>query len=211
MKQKLIAYSPLAWLLAIPILNVFYGILNQGSPHVTQLITAWDHFIPFVPSFIIPYLIWYPYIFLMLVVFFRKDRSVYYRSLTLTCIGLVICFLIYSIFQTMMLRPEIGSDGMLNWLVRFVYSTDAPYNCFPSIHVLTSHIVLKAAYQCKLSRRATTATFITSWMIILSTLFVKQHVLMDAVGGILLSEMLYYVIGRKIFGFRKMERVSHEI
>ncbi|MCJ8010970.1 phosphatase PAP2 family protein [Paenibacillus sp. KQZ6P-2] len=211
MKNKLIAYSPLVWLLAIPVLNVFYGILNHGGPHAASLITAWDHLIPFVPAFIIPYLIWYPYIFLMFVVFFRKDRMVYYRSLTLTCIGLVICYLIYFVFQTTMQRPEIGHVGILNWLVSFVYSTDAPYNCFPSIHVLTSHIVLKAAYQCKLNKRALTAASVTSWMIIISTLLVKQHVLMDVAGGILLSEMLYYLIGRNIFTQHGKESVAREL
>lgn len=209
MKNKLHEYSPLAWLLIIPVLNVVYGLLNHGGSHVVQLTTAWDRLIPFVPVFIIPYLIWYPYVFSLFVVFFRKDRNVYYRSLMLTCIGLVICYFIYFVFQTTMPRPEIDHDGILNWLVSFVYSTDAPYNCFPSIHVLISHIVLKAAYQCKLSRSATTAAFITSWMIILSTLFVKQHVLMDVASGILLSEMLYYVIGRKIFSIRSKERVTH--
>lgn len=210
MKNKLIAYSPLAWLLAIPVLNIVYGILNRGGPDVTQLSIEWDHSIPFVPAFIIPYLLWYPYVFSMFIVFFRKDRSVYYRSLTLTCIGLVVCYLIYYVFQTTVPRPEIAYDGILNWLVGIVYMTDGPYNCFPSIHVLTSHIVLKAALQCKLSRGIKAAAFVTSWLIIISTLFVKQHVLADVAGGILLSEALYF-IGGKIFRLRRKESIVHEL
>lgn len=211
MKKKLLAHLPLAWLLAIPVLNVFYGFLNRGGSRVAQLITEWDRLTPFVPAFIIPYLIWYPFVFFMFIVFFRKDRNVYYRSLILTCIGLVICYLIYFLFQTTVQRPEISGSGILNRLVGFVYATDAPYNCFPSIHVLTSHIVLKAAYQCKLSRIASIAVFVTSWMIIISTLFVKQHVLMDILGGIVLSEMLYYLIGRKLFRLSGKELAVHEL
>lgn len=210
MKNKLIANLPLAWLLAIPVLNIVYDMLNRGGLGVTQLTTVWDQITPFVPVFIIPYIIWYPYVLMMFIVFFRKDRSVYYRSLTLTCVGLVVCYLIYYLFQTTVPRPEIANHGLLNWLVGIVYMTDAPYNCFPSIHVLTSHIVLKAAYQCKLSRRIKAAAFVTSWMIIISTLFVKQHVLADIAGGILLSEALYF-IGEKIFRLRRKERMVQEL
>lgn len=209
MKNKLVPYLPLAWLLSIPVLNVCYGFLNRGGSDTAQLITAWDRLIPFVPAFIIPYLLWYPYVFLMFVVFFRKDRNVYYRSLTLTCIGLAICYIVFYLYQTTLPRPEVGHNGVLNWLVGIVYQTDAPYNCFPSIHVLTSYIVVKAAYQCKLSRMANTAVCLISGIIIISTLFVKQHVLMDVVGGIVLAEMLYYGIGRKIFKPSREKHATH--
>lgn len=210
MNRTFAAYLPLCWLLAIPVLNVFYGLLNHGGSHVSELVTGWDLMIPFIPVFIIPYLIWYPYVFFMFVVFFKKDRRIYYRSLTLTCIGLVVCYSVFYFFQTTLLRPELGEGGVLNTLVGFVYATDAPYNCFPSIHVLTSHIVLKAAFQCKLGKSVTAAAFVTSWTIIASTLFVKQHVLADVAGGILLSEMLYFLIGRKIFRESKKERAAYE-
>ncbi|MBE9916377.1 inositol phosphorylceramide synthase [Paenibacillus donghaensis] len=209
MKTKLAPYLPLAWLLSIPVLNICYGFLNRGGSDTAQLITAWDRLIPFMPAFIIPYLIWYPYVFLMFVVFFRKDRNVYYRSLTLTCVGLAVCYLVFYLYQTTFPRPEIGQDGVLNWLVGIVYQMDAPYNCFPSIHVLTSYIVVKAAYQCKLSRLANAAVCATSGIIIISTLFVKQHVLMDVVGGIVLAEMLYFWIGRKIFKPGREKRAAH--
>lgn len=208
--KKLAAYLPLGWLLAIPVLNVFYGLLNHGGADTAQLITEWDRRIPFMPVFIIPYLIWYPYVFLMFVVFFKKDRRVYYRSLTLTCIGLAVCYGCFYLFQTTLQRPEIGEGGVLNALVGFVYATDAPYNCFPSIHVLTSHIVLKAAFQCNTGKRLKIAAFVVSWMIIASTLLVKQHVLADVAGGILLSELLYYGIGRNLFKDEKKERAAYE-
>lgn len=210
MNRKFAAYLPLCWLLAIPVLNVFYGLLNHGGADTARLVTEWDRLIPFMPVFIIPYLIWYPYVFFMFVVFFKKDRQVYYRSLTLTCIGLAVCYCIFYLFQTTLPRPDIGEGGILNSLVGFVYATDSPYNCFPSIHVLTSHIVLKAAYQCILSRRATTAAGLISWSIIVSTLFVKQHVIMDVLGGILLSEMLFFLIGRRLFRESGKERAAHE-
>jgi len=211
MRKKWIEHAPLLWMLAIPILNVFYGILNHGKGKVSNLTTPWDDMIPFLPIFVIPYLIWYPFVFGMLIVFFFKDRIVFYRSLTIICIGLVISYLVFYLYQTTIIRPMPTQDGILYWLVNVVYSTDAPYNCFPSIHVLTSHVVLKAAFQCQWSKFVKSAVGLTSWAIIVSTLFVKQHVLFDIAGGIILSEVLFLVVRRSFFKLRRKERVVHEL
>ncbi|MEK3877890.1 hypothetical protein [Paenibacillus sp. FSL M7-0420] len=56
------AYLSLLWLAAIPSLNIFYGILNRPGDHVSSLAVALDSMIPFVPAFIIPYILWYPFI-----------------------------------------------------------------------------------------------------------------------------------------------------
>ncbi|MDQ0655929.1 hypothetical protein QF041_000696 [Paenibacillus sp. W2I17] len=52
----------LLWLLAVPILNIFYGVLNRAGDRVSSLQTNLDVLIPFIPGFIVPYLIWHPFI-----------------------------------------------------------------------------------------------------------------------------------------------------
>ncbi|NQX67207.1 phosphatase PAP2 family protein [Paenibacillus alba] len=214
MKIKFAAYLPLLWILAIPVLNVFYGILNHGrGGNVGSLMTDLDRLIPFVPAFIIPYLIWYPFIFVMLVVFFMKNRAVYYRSLTTLCTGLLACYLVYALYQTTVPRPGVEPNGLFNGLVNIVYRTDAPFNCFPSIHVLTSYVVLKASYLCGIKRSTLSVVFITVWSIIVSTLFVKQHALLDIAGAVLLAEALYFVVKRFRFAGKhtRKETAVHEL
>lgn len=203
MQKKLIAYAPLAWLLVIPVLNVFYGILNHSSPHTSLLQTPLDTMIPFIPAFVIPYLIWYPFTFIVHFLLCKFNRSMYYRTLIITCMGLIVCYITFYFFQTRIERPEIGPNGIINTFVNLVYSTDAPYNCFPSIHVLTSYILLKAAYQAKLSRKITAIISVTSWLIILSTLFIKQHMVADVLGGIVLSEILFLLIPNSLIRSRR--------
>jgi membrane-associated phospholipid phosphatase len=212
-QSKLAAYSPLLWLLAIPVLNVFYGLLNNGGGDVGNLMTDLDNLIPFVPVFIIPYLIWYPFIFGMFVVFFLKDRTVYYRSLIALCAGLISCYLIYAAYQTTVPRPFLHDAGWLTGLVKFVYATDKPFNCFPSIHVLTSYIVLKASYRCRFGRLARAAIFTTAWSIIISTLFVKQHALLDVAAAVILAEALVFAVKLPRFDNRKApkEARAHEL
>ncbi|MBT2289369.1 phosphatase PAP2 family protein [Paenibacillus albidus] len=197
MSRSFQTYLPLLWILVIPVLNIFYGILNGNHGQVSSLMTDLDAAIPFVPGFIIPYLIWYPFIIFMLVVFCIKDKSVYYRILFTQCISLIVCYMIYYLFQTTVPRPLIPGEGVLYRLVNFVYSTDNPYNCFPSIHVLTSYLMIKGAAVCPgLYARARLVVNLCAWSIICSTLFVKQHVLLDAAGAIALVEILWYLMFR---------------
>lgn len=195
MKKKLAAYTPLLWLLCIPVLNVFYGILNHEGARARSLMTAFDAHTPFIPQFIIPYLIWYPFMIGMFVLLFVQNRTVYYRTLVLLCIGLVACYLTYYLFQTYVDRPEITKDVPLYGLIHLVYSTDRPFNCFPSIHVMTTYLMLKSTFRHITLKRLTHFVIgLIGWSIIVSTLFVKQHVVLDMIGAILLVEFMVYLM-----------------
>lgn len=92
-------------------------------------------------------------------------------------------------------RPEIVGDGLLDRLVAAVYRFDEPYNCFPSTHVLTSYFMILAFRSSPaFGRGIRNAVTLISVTIILSTLFVKQHVLMDAAGAIALAELIWRVL-----------------
>jgi len=201
--------KPLLWILAIPILNVFYMILNHGDAKTSSLMTDLDIQIPFVSGFIIPYLLWYPLILASLIIFCMKNRKVYYQTLIALCVGLIVSYIIYYFFQTTVARPTIPKDGILNSLVSFVYLTDQPYNCFPSIHVLTSYLVIKGVVDCtNLSKVLRLMIVISSGMVIVSTLFVKQHVLLDVTGGIILAQFLYYIVGKCMYSLYLLRRIE---
>ncbi|MCP1133708.1 phosphatase PAP2 family protein [Paenibacillus polysaccharolyticus] len=178
----------LLWLLAVPTLNVFYGVLNRAGDRVFSLQTNLDVLIPFVPGFIVPYLIWYPFITGVLIALAFRNRMVYFQTLIALCSGLIISYIFFALFQTSIQRPDMQYEtGFLARLVQFVYSTDQPYNCFPSIHVLTSYLMLRGAYV--FSRPIRLSVAIISILIIISTVFVKQHVVADILGGILVGEL----------------------
>lgn len=186
------AYLPLLWLLWIPFLNIFYAMLNQPVPDVSSLVSDLDRLIPFLPVFIIPYVIWYPYIAGTLLLFFFRDRRMYYRTLATLCLGMIGCYIVYAVFQTTVPRPVLEGDGWLIDIVRFVYSNDQPFNCFPSIHVLTCYAMIKGLHRNDaLPPAARRLLIAVAWSIIASTVFVKQHVLLDAAGAILLVEVFF--------------------
>jgi membrane-associated phospholipid phosphatase len=204
-KENILA---LCLLLSIPLLNIIYQVLNHGERGARQLITAVDHQIPFVEIFVVPYLLWYAFIFLMFVYLCIFDRAIYYRTLLSFCVGMLVCYVIYFFFQTTVPRPELMESGILTKMVQYVYGADQPFNCFPSIHVLSSYLMILAIRQSKLwTIKKDILVSTIAYSIILSTLFVKQHVVLDVVAGILLGSLLfklfYYVEAATVSSFFK--------
>lgn len=192
--KKRTRYNPLMWMLAIPALNVIYLLLNRPGDNVHSLVSPLDERLPFIAAFIIPYSLWYPFLMLTLIAIFRSSYLAYLRTLLALCLGLVACFAIYSVFQTTVPRPDVPAQGFLHGLVSMVYASDRPYNCFPSIHVMTSYLTIKGAVV--LGGRQRAAVALAAFIIIVSTLFVKQHVMADVLAGMLLAEIMFWYTGR---------------
>jgi membrane-associated phospholipid phosphatase len=202
-------YAPLLFMLVFPILGYMYAWSNNPNQDQMpyKLLTAVDQAIPVIKVFALPYSIWIIYIYVCVVYFFKKDVNVYYRSLVTYTICALACYLIYSVFQTTVPRPLIIGDDPLSNLLRYIYNRDEPYNCFPSIHCFSSYMVMRMVWTSSF-RNKLNVTVITgmSSIIILSTLFVKQHVILDAIAGIFLVEVIIAVI----IVFERMLKVSRE-
>ncbi|MEC0268153.1 phosphatase PAP2 family protein [Paenibacillus anseongense] len=184
-------------LLLIPLVGLIYVQLNQAGGMAYNLVTDLDRQIPFVKAFVVPYLSWYGFLLVGFLYLAYKDRRNYYRTLMEFLIGLLICYGIYAIYQTTVPRPELtGSDPLLR-LVAWVYRSDQPFNCFPSTHVLTSYLMMRAYLRTtRVATRYKIIVTAVSLLIIVSTQFVKQHVLLDIVGAVLVAEGVVYAMDR---------------
>lgn len=186
---------PLCLMLSIPLLHNFYELLNNGDRGARSLSTTFDHQLPFIEAFIVPYVFWYIFIFGMLFYFFIYDRGIYYKALLSLTMGMAVCYVIYYFFQTTVPRPILEGTGLYTNMIRYIYSADQPFNCFPSIHVLSSYLMVIAMRN---SRTKTPikmfSVAVTGYLIILSTLFIKQHVVLDAFAGILLGNILFNIV-----------------
>ncbi|MDD9266953.1 phosphatase PAP2 family protein [Paenibacillus sp. GCM10023248] len=184
-------------LLLIPLVGLIYVELNHGGDGAYSLVTDLDRQIPFLKAFVVPYLSWYLFLLAGFLYMAYKDRRNYYRTVVEFVIGLLLCYGVYAIYQTTVPRPELtGSDWLLR-MVEWVYRADQPFNCFPSTHVLTSYLMMKAYLRSRQAARI--SKIIVSCMavlIILSTQFVKQHVLLDIAGAILVAEGVIYILER---------------
>ncbi|MGN7762962.1 phosphatase PAP2 family protein [Paenibacillus sp. 22594] len=202
--KKLQKQIPLLWLLTIPLIGLLYSLQNHLRPVEHVLVTKMDQATPFIPVFSVFYFVWYPFIFITLILIFQKRSSAYYHTLVAVCIGILLCNVVFLVFPTHVPRPQLGEGW--NFFVPITYRFDEPYNAFPSIHVLTCYLMQRGSRE--LSKPVRLAVVVMGGLIILSTLFIKQHVIADAVAGIVLGETVFRISGR-YFKTRR-QRLPHE-
>lgn len=203
--KKYIKQFSHAWILSYFIIYlVWFFYLSQASAdsfHAVESIL--DKFIPFNEWFIIPYYIWFPYIPVAIAYFFFTSREEFYRICMFLFIGMTVCLVAYTIYPTgVYFRPDLdklGRENILVGLTRFIYTIDPGTNVCPSIHCFNSIGVAIAVLKCnRLNKKKwlTIGTVTLSTLICMSTMFVKQHSIIDfyfAVGLALIMYVIAYV------------------
>lgn len=170
-----------------------------------------DDMIPFCEFFVIPYIIWFLYIPTVFIFLFYHSKNEFYRLCAYEFLGMSICLLIYFIYPNgLNLRlVEFPRDNVFTDIVRYIYDSDTPTNVCPSIHVfatISAHICLiKSSHMQfgKTRQKIKVISLIITIMICLSTIFLKQHSIIDLVCGALLSFILYFFIFD--FAFKKIK------
>lgn len=177
-----------SWMALIVAISPIYDALNHDTGSVHSLVTRLDRSIPFIPQFVVPYVAWYGYILVMLVWLLYRDAGLYEETLAAIVLGMLASCTVYSVFQTYVPRPAVVGQDIFSKLTKRIYRHDNPFNAFPSIHVLTSYILFLTADIIKSTAPLPgIAAQCVSVSIIFSTLFLKQHVVADVVGGMLLA------------------------
>ena len=161
-----------------------------------------DSLIPFCEYFIVPYLLWFLYVAVAIVFFFFVSPKEFYQLCGFLFTGMTICLILYTFFPNgHHLRPyTFARDNIFVDLVRKLYSADTATNVNPSIHVLNSlgvHIAVwrSPSFQKKPAIRY--GSLILCVLIILSTVFLKQHSVEDVFNAFLLAAPLYLVFYRR--------------
>lgn len=177
---------------------VFYGTrcINRFYPaHLLQ--TPLDKVIPFVPFFVLFYVLAYLQWGLGYFFALRHSRQLCYETLLVDLIAKTVCLICFLAFPTAIQRPQVLGTDPWSALVRLIYQIDLPNNLFPSLHCLTSWLLCRALWKIsKLPLPVKLANAVLTLLICASTLLIKQHYLPDAVAGILSVELGYWLAHR---------------
>ncbi len=150
-----------------------------------------DYKIPFCEFFFIPYVFWYIYLFGSLIYLLFFDVPNFKKAMYFIIITYSIAFFTYLVYPSVQeLRPtEFTRDNIFTDAVKQLYLIDTNTNVFPSIHVIGS---IAAFFGLWNSRHFSKwhwriISFVTAVSICLSTVFLKQHSVLDLIYGVILS------------------------
>ena len=156
----------------------------------------WDRMIPLQPVWALVYGALYLFLIVLPVFIVRQPehiRRTVFAYLTVWIIAYV-CFLVY---PTVAPRPgKVIGDGFAVWGLRNLYGADPPYNCFPSLHV--AHSFVSALTCSRVHRELGIVAVLCAVLVALSTLFAKQHYILDVVAGAALAGVAYGLFLRDV-------------
>lgn len=176
--------------LIVPGYHVIVAI-NRGREVFMPELTL-DRAIPLQPGWMIAYgSIW---IFAFLPVFVVRQPALTRRAMLAALTVIAIAYVGFLLYPTVLPRSEMVGEGFFARSLEVNYSLDPPYNCFPSLHVAWAFV---AALTCYRVHRGVGFVAL-SWAAIIgiSTLFTKQHYVIDVIGGIAIAFAAYLLFLR---------------
>ena len=195
-------YNHILLLLYWALYGPTFLFLEQFLPRITEVryhpvYCRLDDLVPFCEWFAIPYYYWFVFLIGFGAFWFLWEPRAFRDfmwAIVLTYSSTVVIYLCYPTMQE--LRPvDIPRDNLLVRVVRGLYDFDTNTNVCPSIHVLGSFSVLFAGLHSKILRGVGWKLFfwISTFLITLSTVFLKQHSVIDIFAAIAVGALCYII------------------
>jgi len=165
--------------------------------------------IPLIKGFVYFYDSWYPVVLLTAFIIYKHDKNSYYNLTFTMILGAFLSHITFIIYPTMVLRPSIEVNTLTDFILDFTYKTDTPaVNCLPSVHCLYCFILSYYTLRSK-NLNFTYKIFIIIYhtLIILSTLFIWQHIIEDTILAFIYAAIAITIVSifkekiKKVLGF----------
>lgn len=208
--KKYIKENPHVWyLLLLPAFLLAFALAERLVPSDGDYWVSYlplDDYIPFAEVFIIPYCSWYLLLFCVGLYLLLFDGENFKKYMLFVMLGNITA-LIFCVLSPngQELRPEaFARDNLLTWVVGNIYAADTNTNVFPSMHVIGSVGAAVAVFKSRKMRFWRVPVLIVAALVIVSTVFVKQHSVLDILGGFIWCVPLYLgIYGTKRRGCKR--------
>lgn len=178
-------YTQLIWALGMGALFfLVYGQVNaftETRGALPRLAMPWEHHIPFIPWFIVPYISLD--IFFVLSFFQLKNRTELHRHTLRLGTAILVSAGLFLIYPMQFGSPRPSSSGLPHLLFEAL-SLDLPYNQCPSLHIALALILWPVIRRMA---KGWLQSLLAVWFVLiaLSTLFTYQHHVIDLLGGVI--------------------------
>ena len=164
--------------------------LPQSSYWATQLPP--DNAIPFFEWFVLFYCTWYPLLVAVGLYLLLRDAPAFRRYMAFLAVTFFASVLIWFLIPNGQdLRPQVfPRENLPTVLIAALYRIDTNTNVFPSVHVVGSVGAALAVWDSPRLRAQPLlrwGVFLLAVLICVSTLFIKQHTILDVVSALVLS------------------------
>lgn len=176
--------------------SIIITLLLQALIYFTLNIILKNHIIlktsfniPLIKWMIFIYNSWYPLVFYISYLIYKDNTNLYKKLIFTMILGFLMSHITFIIYPSSIIRNDIMVNNFIDFVIYVTYKFDNPINCLPSIHALVCYILIYYTLKSNLSLKRKIILNIYLFLIILSTLFVHQHIPID-----LLLALIYSLI-----------------
>lgn len=162
----------------------------QGEPILLSplMIDEWIAFTPHAVWFYLSFFFIIPYCFL--VAPYQHVRWMSICFIVSSCLA-GLCYLIWP--TTMKYPVNTHGNSTSDWLLEKLIAIDVPVNCFPSLHVTLTFIVIWGAFD-KHHRIRNILLALWGIAIAISIIQLRRHLFIDFIGGMILAIMVGWIV-----------------
>ncbi len=158
-----------------------------------------DRMIPFAEIFIVPYISWFALQAAWVSFLFFYDREAYDKLVTILMFGMTVFLIVSTVYPTALtLRPwHVARENVFVDMVRWLWRIDTSTNVWPSIHVYNTTALIFTLFTTRdrnVILKVRVPMFVWCVLIILSTMFLKQHSVGDVLSGLALAGIGYLLV-----------------
>ena len=167
-----------------------------------------DDAIPFCEYFVIFYCLWYVLLIGVGLYLLFRDRDAFRRYMQFLAITFFLSELIWVLVPNGQdLRPAVmPRDNLFTALISALYRIDTNTNVFPSVHVVGAvgaALAVWDSHSLRHRKMLRWGVVVLAALICVSTLFVKQHAILDVVSGLMLSLLAALPVYRRSPAFAR--------
>jgi membrane-associated phospholipid phosphatase len=159
--------------------------------------TKLDKKLPIITAFVIPYLLFFPYVFGVYIWAYASNSSDFIQLAVAIIAVSILTTIIYLTYPSMMVRPfqrgRLITNSWTDKLVKRIERFDKPNNVFPSNHVAYSLII--TLFLVTIAPQFAWIFWLIFLFISASTVLIKQHDLIDIPAAVVLAVAIWYVVG----------------
>ena len=180
----------LALAVVIPAYHIISGFNRGRAANVPEL--AIDRAIQLEPAWMLVYGSVFLFAFLPALVV--RGAELTRRVLWSYILVEFLAFAGFLAYPTSLPRPAVLGDGFFPWTLGLTYDVDSPRNCFPSLHVAWAFVAALSCY--RVHRGVGLAAMGWACLVGVSTLYTKQHYLVDVIAGVIMAILAYVLFLR---------------
>jgi len=202
--------------LYVPV-NVFTSFMQVD--YGIYFLTKYDELIPYSTNLFFIYILYYLVFFIIIFIFLKTEYDIIpVRKISSACIMLYLTgYLIFLFFpnSSNALAKGVSQDPQNASIYFFNKYITTPFGANPSLHVGTAWLFLKAwrNFFPDFRFKSLCLFLFYGWFIVLviSTLTLKYHYIIDAICGILLAEFIYWIlISKNILHAEKWSLIGYK-